>query len=177
MKSTSKNRRRQQTIAAGLVAAIGLLVVALFIFSLTGQPTPGPNTGQIVATMDPAIIANLTALPDAPPLSGEEAQAVQTIADAVTACPDYSTERRRQMEQHIFWLNQPSQIPPDIILALGPNPTGRLIYGMAIYTSTEWRLQERPNPSCLLDIGLQLNTLLVANDEPALTIYEATPAP
>ncbi len=159
----------------------GLLAVLLTIASCTSlQSTTPPTTSgssQIIATPDPTIIANLTQMPSAEPLTGPAAEALAVIDDAVTACAEYSPERRGQMQQHIFWLYQPNQIPPDMILALGTNPTGRLIYGMAIYTSTEWRLAQRPRPSCLLDIGLQLNELLIANNEEPLTIYEATPAP
>ncbi|MCZ7542181.1 MAG: hypothetical protein M5R40_00960 [Anaerolineae bacterium] len=49
------------------------------------------------------------------------------------------------MHQHIDWIIDPSTIPADIIIALGSNASGKLIFGMATYTSSEWRLGGR-NP-------------------------------
>jgi hypothetical protein len=90
----------------------------------------------------------------------------------IAGCAEYSPERRAQMEQHMAWLENPSDIPPDIRIALGQNPPGQLVFGMATYTSIQWRLNERPSESCLIPIGRLLNDMLVALGEPPFSIYD-----
>ena len=123
-------------------------------------------------TFNPQTVINLTELPQATPLSGVEADTWNEFRAKVDACDAYSPERRLQMEQHIQWLLDPSDMPPDVILALGDDPTERLIFGMAAYTSTQWRLDNRPPDSCLVPIGRTLNNMLVALGEPPFTIYD-----
>jgi hypothetical protein len=161
-----------------ILVGIGLLIVlsiVVFIIVNNGDDTAssGPPTPMMPAmTIDPQTVSNLTALPQATPLSGVEADVWNTLRDQVDACDDYSPERRRQMEQHIEWLLDPSGIPPDVIVAMGGDTTERLIFGMAGYTSAQWRLNGRPPDSCLVPIGRALNDMLVAVGDPPFDIYD-----
>jgi hypothetical protein len=165
-----------------ILVGIGLLIVlSIVAFVLVnngddttspGQPTPVTGQPTPVMTLDPQTVNNLTALPQATPLSGMEADVWNTLRDQVAACEDYSPERRRQMEQHIEWLIDPSDMPPDVIVAMGGDTTERLIFGMAGYTSIQWRLNDRPPDSCLVPIGRALNDMLVAVGDPPFDIYD-----
>jgi hypothetical protein len=155
----------------GVILAILLIAGVVGGVALYSNRSPLSASPQIM-TMDPRIIANLTTIPDAAPLSGAAAAEVNELHTLVKACVDYSPERLTQMEQHIEWLLNPAKLSRDMILALGPNPTGRLIFGMASYTSTQWRLKGRPPDSCLLPIGRMLNTMLVAAGEEPMAIFD-----
>lgn len=173
MKNTQSQKQKPARPYGALVILVGvILFIALAIIPNYPQNSPVQPQPQVMATLDPVVIANLTSIPNAPPLTEIEAQALNDLKARVDACDGYSDERRSQMEQHFRWLLEPSTIPPEILIAVGPNPIGRLIFGMAGYTSTEWRLQGRPADSCLIAIGKTLNELLVANGETALTIYD-----
>ena len=160
-------------LTTGLV--IVLLVVVIILAQVLGNGRP-QSAGQRM-TLEPQIITNLTQLPVATPLSGDAASQVQELRTLVAACPDYTPERRSQMEQHIQWLLHPAQIPGDITIALGTNPTGRLIFGMATYTSIQWSLEDRPTDSCLLPIGYMLNEMLIAAGEEPFDVFNNTQEP
>ncbi|MAS33352.1 MAG: hypothetical protein CL610_05060 [Anaerolineaceae bacterium] len=162
---------KQKKFGILLAGLAGLVLVAILVI-LTNQPTPQPTASNTLATLSPTIIANLTALPSAEPVGGNEAAVLNELQTAVNACDDYSDTRRQQMSQHIRWLLNPSTIPADIAIVAGENLMGRLTFGMAVYTSTEWRLLERPAQSCLIPIGRTLNDMLVAAGEDPLTIYD-----
>lgn len=154
-------------------------VCALVIVSASGG-LPGGTAGRFSAsptpaqamTLAPQVFANLTAIPQMAELSGDLRTDTDRVAALLADCADYSDERRGQMQQHIAWLRAPATLPRDIILALGDNPTGRLIFGMATYTSIEWRLRDRPADSCLLAIGRLLNTMLAATGETPFEEFE-----
>jgi|FLYN01.1.fsa_nt_gi hypothetical protein len=171
----SKQKAKARPIRSTLVTVIMILVIAGAILAaqVAGHINQ-PASGQRM-TLEPEIIANLTRLPQATPLSGESASRVNELRTLVDACPDYSESRRNQMEQHIEWLLHPAQIPADIIIALGANPTGKLIYGMATYTSIQWRVNNRPADSCLLPIGNALNQMLMTAGEEPFPIFDDTP--
>ena len=149
-----------------LIVGIGVVVV---LAQLVGRQPPPP--AALPMTMEPAVIANLTGLPAATPLVGEAADEIAALRTAMAACPDYTEARRSQMEQHLQWLLEPAQIPPEIIIALGANTTGRLIYGMATYTAIQWRTDGRRVESCLLPIGQTLNAMLLAAGEEPFAIF------
>jgi len=153
--------------------AIGLLMGAAAVFALiaTALADTSGTAERPVMTLEPAVIANLTSLPQATPLSTEEAGRWRALQAAVEACGDYSPERQSQMQQHIAWILHPADIPTNVVLALGNNPVGRLVYGMASYTSIQWRLNDRNPDSCLVPIGHTLNTLLIALGEQPFDIY------
>jgi hypothetical protein len=170
-----KNKQSQKPARpyGALVILVGvILFIVLAIIPNYPQNRAGQTQPQVVGTLDPTTIANLTQIPNSPPISEIEAQQLNDLKAQVDACNSYSEERRGQMEQHIRWLLEPSTIPPQILLAVGPKPIGRLIFGMAGYTSTEWRLQNRPADSCLIAIGRTLNEMLLAAGETPLTIYD-----
>jgi hypothetical protein len=156
----------------GIMAGIVLLMVlSVIVFILVNNDSTSSSQPPPVMTLDPQTIINLTALPQATPLSGAEADSWNEFRAKVDACDDYSLERRRQMEQHIQWLIDPSDMPPDVIVAMGGNITERLIFGMAGYTSAQWRLNNRPPDSCLVPIGRALNDMLVAQGDSPIDIY------
>jgi hypothetical protein len=147
-----------------------LTVIAAAAVMLTTRQPPAPP--RIMATADPAVAMMLTQLPQSEPLTGAAAEELRAFEVQVIACRDYRPARRDQMRQHIHWLLNPADIPPQVILALGANPTARLLFGMADYTASEWRLNQRPADSCLRQIGLRLNQMLLAAGEEPLTLYE-----
>jgi hypothetical protein len=161
----AKNRSKTIRLRGGLVTGVIIffMAAAIVLIQLAGSAAPPANQRRM--TLEPQIITNLTQLPQATPLSGEAATQISSLKALVDACPDYTAERRDQMAQHLEWLQNPATIPPDIIIALGGNPVGRLIYGMASYTSIQWRLNERPPDSCLLPIAELLNQMLTAAGE------------
>lgn len=170
MKSAAKPNDRRLFIASLIFFLVTCVLVGLSIIS-RGRPA-APTAAPIISTADPQVITNLTALPNQIALTGDLAAQITQLDEAVDNCPDYSAERRSQMQQHITWLLDPSQIPDDIRMAFGANPAGRLVFGMATYTSIEWRLQDRPQDSCLLPIGRTLNTLLTAAGETPFPEFE-----
>ena len=166
VKPTLRKTGKQLPISrlGGSIILVGIsLLIVLILVIFASDSDPDESGSQLpVMTTDPQIILNLTALPQATPLSGEEAGVWDNFLAMVDACNSYSPERRFQMEQHIEWLLDPSDMPPNIIFAMGGDPPERLIFGMATYTSIQWRLDDRPPDSCLIPIGLTLNDMLIA---------------
>jgi hypothetical protein len=155
-----------------VIGGISLLVALVVImFARDGDSVEPGSQQPVVMTTDPQIILNLTALPQATPLSGDEADTWNNLRSVVDACDAYSPERRLQMEQHIEWLLDPSDMPPNVIFAMGGDPAERLVFGMATYTSIQWRLDENPPDSCLIPIGLTLNEWLLALGTEPFDIY------
>lgn len=144
-------------------------IAAIILLSRIESDPPGTSP---LATADPQIIANLTSLPQATALSGEAVTQLNELRAAVDACEDYSEARRGQMHQHIEWLIDASKIPPDIILALGANPSNKLIFGMATYTLSEWGRTGRHPDSCLVPIGHTLNGMLRDMGEEPFVAFE-----
>lgn len=163
-KSKSSQADRRLFFVSVIVFAGTCLLVFSVVTSRNRLPaaysTPTPVQ---VMTLEPAVVANFTNVP--PAISGELGGQVGDIERMLAECPDYSDERRSQMEQHIAWLRDPSQIPNDLLLAFGAEPSGRLIFGMATYTLIEWSSREYSPTSCLLPIGQLLNAMLVAVGE------------
>jgi hypothetical protein len=151
-------------IGSLIIFLISLVMVGVVVVNRQSPTTSFARPAQ-VKTLEPQVIANLTSIPQSAVLTGELAEQVNQIQMMLNDCPAYSTERREQMQQHIDWLLNPSQLPRDMILALGSNPTGKLIVGMATYTLSDWGLKGRPVESCLLTIGQQLNNMLSATGE------------
>jgi|GEM_PF-1034606 len=137
-----------------------------------GLQRPPTATTQRM-TLDPQIIDNMTRLPAATPLAGEAAESLLELWRMIEECDAYAPERRSQMEQHIQWLLNPSEIPQDLMIALGTNPANRLIFGMATFTSAQWRIDEQPADSCLLPIGQRINEMLVEIGEEPFEVFEA----
>lgn len=169
----------QQRADSAFVLRVAVLlvgIVAVVAIILAAADDTGGSQNPLAMTLAPEVIANLTRLPEATPLSGEAAAEWNAFRATVDACGDYRAERRQQMHQHIDWIIDPATIPADIIIALGSNANGKLIFGMATYTSSEWRLGGRNPDSCLVPIGRALNEKLIAAGEAPFDIYDATPA-
>ena len=155
------------------VVSVGIFVlISIFaLYTVLRRNAPAAEN-----TPPPTVIAGLgvaaTQIPAPVPVAGDFIEQVQRIAKLVEACPDYGDERRTQMRLHIGWLLAPDTIPEFMKIPLGSNPTGRLIEGMATYTSSEWGLHDKASTSCLLPIGRQLNAMLVANGSAPLSIFQ-----
>jgi len=167
-KTKSNKLQLRHTVLTLLI--IVAIAAGIILLQINVNSVQQPNTAPQM-TLDPQIAINLTRMPEATPLSGEAADKVSDLKAMVDACADYSPERRRQMEQHITWLLQPATIPADILIALGANPSAKLVFGMATYTSIQWSLADRAPDSCLLPIGKVLNDMLVLNGEAPLPIF------
>jgi hypothetical protein len=164
-------------LAASLVIFIASAVIAVLAINARNAPrsTAVDINGNVidapVGTRVPGVansgdlINQMTALPSAAPLTGPLADDVHAVAQMVSNCNDYSAARRTQMNQHIAWLLQPNMLPKDMIIALGNNINGRLIFGMATFTFAEWGQKNKAPNSCLLTIGKKLNDMLAANGE------------
>ena len=161
--SSARISDRTRLIASALFFAV---TVAVIFFSgnrpaaISATATPAQ-----IMPLDPTVRANLQNV-SAQVLPADQQETVQQIQTMLNDCPDYGEARRSPMQQHIAWLLDPSGIPTDILMAIGANPRGKLMVGMATYTAVEWRLLNRPAESCLLPIGKLVNTLLAANGEP-----------
>lgn len=162
-------------LVGGVATGVAIfIVISLALSALNNAPRPAPVTSvpAQMMTLNPQIIANLTALPQATPLSGEDAADYEALKAALDACADYTPQRRSQMEQHIIWLLDPSTIPMDIMVAMGADPAERLIFGMATYTSIEYRSRGPNTDSCLLPIGRTLNGMLAARGTTTFDTFE-----
>ncbi len=167
-KQKSGSRRWRSRLITGMtILSLAVAVVAVQV--LGDQQRAEPHT-----SLEPQIVVNLTQLPQAPPLSGDAAAQVNQLRALVDSCPDYEPARLSQMQQHIEWLLSPALIPPDIIIALGANPIGKLIFGMATYTSIQWDLLDHAPNSCLLPIGKLLNEMLIAAGEEPFPVFNET---
>ena len=162
----SKRKSKQNGLRSLLITGAIVLLIggAIIVAQLASDTTPQSQSAAM--NLDPQIITNLTLYPQATALSGEAAGEVNELRTLVDACPDYADERRSQMEQHLDWLLNPASIPPDILIAFGANPPGKLLFGMATYTSIQWRLDGRNPDSCLVPISMKLDEMLVAAGEP-----------
>ena len=154
-----------------LIITFGLVFAAISSFDVTGSTPPATATFQIDDTRD-KIAADLTQLPQAATLSGELAEKIDALEALIKDCPDYTSERRTQIAQHIAWLREPSTLPQQMIIALEGNHTLGLLRGLATYTLSDWALKERSEDSCLMPIGQQINTLLVAEGGEAIPTFE-----
>lgn len=160
-----------------LILTIGLLAIAVIalVIAVSSIKAPSGDDTQpmgAVMTLDPQLFVVQTQMAEATPLSGESAEPYVALQEKIETCEDYSEERRGQMLQHIEWLIDPSDIPSDAMLAMGTDIQGGLIFGMASFTQIEWRLAERPAESCLIDIGRDINVLLVEFGREPSTVYD-----
>lgn len=161
-----------QPIQMAILALIALVLVVGIAALLPRPQNNAPSAPGQIATMDPTIVINLTQLPNIPPLTGDEAQKWADFQAQITACPDYSDQKRSQMEQYITWVINPSQIPSELIIIFGADIRAGLVRAMAADTSTDWRLKKRPAGSCLITIGRELNEKLKETGQAPLTIYD-----
>ncbi len=134
-------------------------------------PSIPSSSGQMM-TLDPQIITNLTEYPKATPLAGQAANDMTALRALVDACPDYDAQRLAQMDEQIRFIINPSVLPRDILIALGTNPHGRLLFALANLTKIQWQLIQSPAESCLVPIGKRLNQLLVEDNQPPLSVFE-----
>jgi len=164
---------RNRLILTGVLIAIAVIALGIGVTSIQAPADDdADNQAGMLMTLNPELFVVQTQMAEATPLSNEDAQPYLDLRADVEACDGYSDERREQVLQHIDWLIDPSGIPPDAMLAMGTDIQGGLVFGMASFTQIEWRLAERPEESCLVDIGRELNTLLEAFGREPLTIYD-----
>jgi hypothetical protein len=156
------------TVALLVIAVVGLV---LALNSNRSVPEAQSVPAQMM-TMDPRIIANLTALPKATPLAGAEANEMAGLQQMVEACDAYTAPRREQMIEQIGFIINPAQLSREVIIALGTNPQGRLLFALGQVTAIQWQLDKSPANSCLVPIGKRINQLLVAVGETPITIFE-----
>lgn len=174
--AASPGDKRMFYVSLGIFLATLVLVIASVISRNTsGSSTAGvnsPPTVEPLMTLAPELIANLTAIPQGIALTGDLPQQITELETQVKTCPDYSPQRRSQMEQHFVWLRDSSTMPREVALGIAANPAGRLILGMATFTAAEWGQRSRPANSCLLPIGRYLNTLLAQTGEEIFEEFE-----
>lgn len=172
----SKSDKRMLLVTGGIFLATCVLVGLALI--TRGRSSPLGDLGTInvggLGTPLPApIVEQLTQLPNAPMLTGALADDIRAVEQMVADCPDYSPERRSQMNTHINWVLAPATLPRDMIIALGGNTNGRLIFGMGSFTMSEWGARQKAPDSCLLPIGKKLNELLAANGEERFPAFDS----
>jgi hypothetical protein len=163
----SKPSNDRQLFLISLAVFLGTCVLVFAVLSSgirPGAPLPTSTPAQRI-TLEPQVIANLTALPADLGLSGDLYTQLDEVERLMNACPAYVQARRLQMQQHIAWLRNPDAIPDDLLVAFGNNPIASLIFGMATYTTAQWSLENRHPTSCLVPIGRLLNQMLLAIGE------------
>lgn len=160
------------------MAGVGivLIVVAVVVVAAASRgPRPGSATDvpQQMLTLDSTTLANLTRLPHAVPLSGDAAAPYVELGKQVDACADYDETHRFQMHQHLNWLLDPATIPSNTVaIALGSDPTGRLILGMGSFTANQWQQIGLKPGSCLIPIGKRLNEMLANAGETQFKVFQ-----
>jgi hypothetical protein len=175
-KQPSQNDKRILVVSI-IIFLASCVIVVLVLVNRTAPPPPD-NIGGPRGTLIPGVagsgdvVSQLTALPSAEPLTGPLADEVHAVAQMVSNCDDYNQARRSQMNQHIAWLLQPNTLPKDMIIALGTNTNGRLIFGMSTFTLAQWGEKQKAADSCLLPIGKKLNDMLAANGEARFTEFD-----
>jgi hypothetical protein len=152
-------------------AAVILLAAAGLLVSFMMQSREDARRDALVITLDATVRANVTNIPLATPLSQADSADYVEFQRQIASCADYSPERKSQMLLHMEWLVNPSTIPADAITAFGSNVQETLVFGMAGYTSIQWRLLNRPADSCLIEIGQQLDVMLANFGGTPLGIY------
>lgn len=169
---------RRSSLRVRLVLTVLLLLVAafavVFLLQQAASPQSAASGGQVM-TLDPQIVANLTALPLATPLSAQAANDLVALGELVKACDAYSSERRDQMLLQIDLIIHPAAMSRDVIIGLGANPRGRLLFALGNVTAIQWRLDDQPADSCLLPIGRRINDLLVEAGQEPVAVFEADP--
>ena len=170
----SKNDKRMLLFSGSVFLAacilVGLAVISRNSASSLGSQ--GASSGGLSMPLPAAIVEQLTALPDSPLLTGTLADDIRAVEQMVKDCPDYSEARRSQMQKHVNWILAPATLPQDMIIALGGNTTGRLIFGMGTFTLSEWGAVQKSATSCLLPIGKRLNDLIAANGEERISAFD-----
>jgi hypothetical protein len=161
-----------------LFALLALIVGVVIIVAMrpplpkeTDTPALPTAPGQMM-TLDPKIIDNLTQYPKATPLTGQSANDLTELRALVDTCTDYDAQRREQMDEQIGFLLNPSSLPREVLIALGTNPHGRLLFAIANLTKNQWQIIHSPAGSCLIPIGKRLNQLLVADNQPPISVFE-----
>ena len=167
---SAKKIDRLSLFILGCAAVIFLIAGGLLLNFMMQSQEPSRQNGLVI-TLDATVRANVTNIPLATSLSPADASEYVAFQRQIASCADYSPERRAQMLQHMEWLINPSTIPTDAISAFGANVQGTLVFGMATYTSIQWRLLERPAESCLVEIGRQLDTMLAFYGRTPLGVY------
>ena len=160
-------RRAVEAVRNNLAITAALLVLVVLVIALmVRQPAqfaqPAPSTSQQLITMDPRVIANLTQLPKATPLAGQEANDMNALQQLVEACAAYDAARREQMIEQIGFILNPAGLSGDVILALGADPRVQLLEILGSVTANRWLLDHKPADSCLIPIGKRINQLLIA---------------
>lgn len=169
-------RRFPVAVRLAITVALMLVVVAVAVLAVreltpASGRTPTATPAQML-TMDPRIVANLTQIPQATALSGQDANVFTALRALVDECPAYDEERRNQMVQQIGYIINPSGLPRDAIILLGANPRVGLLKSIGSVTANRWRLDDQPADSCLLPIGKRINEMLVAEGEQPIATFE-----
>ncbi|MEZ4672155.1 MAG: hypothetical protein R3E39_29970 [Anaerolineae bacterium] len=161
---------------------IFLAVLALVVASVISRNNSGTNSGvmavtsaptvELASSLAPEFVFNLTAIPQGIVVPPDIVTQLNTLEEQVKNCTDYGPERRSQMEQHFAWLRDSSNMPMQVVIGIAENPVGRLIVGMSTYTLAEWALHNRASNSCLVPIGLELNSLLEKTGEETFKEFE-----
>ena len=172
MRRTSIRTRLEITALLALIIVVGVIIARRPPLSEQASQVPSAPSSSQMMTLDPVIIDNLTQFPKATPLAGEAANDMNSLRALVDACPDYDASRRQQMEEQIQFIMNPSVLPGEVLIALGKDPPGKLLFALANLTKVQWQLIKSPADSCLVPIGKRLNQLLVADNQPPISAFE-----
>jgi hypothetical protein len=124
-------------------------------------PSSTRTTPTFVLTAVPGIAATVTAVRKLAPLPAEQARPYLEIRDLVLECDQFHPNRRVTVLQHLEWLTNPADVPPEFINLYGNDLPGQLAFGAVYMVAIEWKAGGRQADSCLIPIGDQLNTILV----------------
>ena len=152
------------------VRLVGLVLLAVWLTACAGRATEPPSTSPTATLGGGEIdaVATVTAASQLPSLSPEEAAPYQAIEALIRNCDAFHPNRRRAVNQHLGWLQSPSQIPANLVTLYGDDVTSQLLFGAAYLVAVEWKLADQPADSCLIPIGQQFNTLLLAAGREAI---------
>ena len=130
---------------------VAIVIIAIIAVAQSPQPAAtSSDSGLQMMTIDPRVVANLTALPKATPLAGQDANQLNGLLQLVDACSEYAPARHDQMVEQISFIVDPAQLSGDVILALGTNPRGKLLFAISQVTKIQWQIDKSPANSCLI---------------------------
>jgi hypothetical protein len=157
-----------------LLSVVILIVLVVVLFVVAHQATapavePAPTQH---AVLDPQIIANLTQLPKATALAGQQANDMAGLRALIDACAAYDEKNKQNLNQQIDVIVNPAQLDPQTIVMLGANPRGKLLQGLGTITANVWQLSGKPDDSCLIPIGKRINELLAADGAQPIAAFE-----
>ena len=143
------------------VYPVALLLIIIGLLSACNSPAPEPTA---TPPPTPTSLPHPTLVP-LPTISPEQAAPFREIQAMAEACQALHPNRRQTVIQHMEWLINVDDIPQQFLQLYGHNVQGKLAFGAVYMVAVQWKLDGRPEDSCLIPIGTRLNSMTNALGE------------